>query len=431
MAVLYATPRRTRKGRKPFLVFGLVAGVGFAGLIGWIALNADQTMEDRSSSTPSVTVPVALGEGVPLPAPRPLPVVTDTVAVVQRPASTPAQTVPPAPAAAPATQDPAQVAAVPAPPAPAAPAPAAPAPATPPPPSSQTAARPTPPPAPAAPPAPQQAVAMFPGLTPAPVPALVEASAIGPLPRISPTGQTPWQTYARPFDWSDTRPRIAIVLAGMGVSARGTQTAIERMPSGVTFAFDPAADRVANWIEAARRDGHEALLSIPMEPVAYPRVDPGPHTLLTLFPPEENRRRLEANLARATGYVGITTLSGSRFTGSADAVRPVVETLRQRGLVLLDARVADRSAATMLATQAGVPRALADARIDETPSAGLIDERLTLLERTARQNGVAVGIGMADLPVTLDRITAWAATLESKGLVLAPVTAVVNRQADR
>jgi len=421
MAVLYATPRRNRKGRKPFLAFGLVAGVGFAGLIGWIALNADQTMEDRSSSTPSVTVPVALGEGVPLPAPRQLPVVTDTVAVVQRPASTPAQTVPPAPAAAPAAEPSTQVAAVPVPPA------AAP----PPPPSPQAAARPVPPPTPTAPPPPQQAVAMFPGLTPAPVPALVEASAAGPLPRISPTGQTPWQTYARPFDWSDTRPRIAIVLAGMGISARSTQAAIERMPSGITFAFDPAGDRVANWIEAARRDGHEALLSIPMEPVAYPRVDPGPNTLLTLFPPEENRRRLEANLARASGYVGITTLSGSRFTGSSDAVRPVVETLRQRGLVLLDARVADRSAATMLATQAGVPRALADARIDETPSAGLIDERLALLERTARQNGVAVGVGMADLPVTLDRITAWAATLDSKGLVLAPVTAVVNRQPDR
>jgi polysaccharide deacetylase 2 family uncharacterized protein YibQ len=34
-------------------------------------------------------------------------------------------------------------------------------------------------------------------------------------------------------------------------------------------------------------------------------------------------------------------------------------------------------------------------------------------------------------PVTLERLREWLATLETKGLVLAPVTAVANRQPDR
>ena len=34
-------------------------------------------------------------------------------------------------------------------------------------------------------------------------------------------------------------------------------------------------------------------------------------------------------------------------------------------------------------------------------------------------------------PVTIERLQAWIGTLETKGLVLAPITAVANRQPDR
>jgi uncharacterized protein len=290
---------------------------------------------------------------------------------------------------------------------------------------------PTPPPIPPPPPEGPRAVALFPGLTPAPQPGLWENTPNGQLPRLGPNGQTPWQVYARPFDWADFRPRIAIVIGGLGMSAPLTQGAIERLPSPVTLAFEPLGDRVVNWVDAARRDGHEVILSVPMEPIGYPRIDPGPNTLLTLLNAAENQRRLEVAMAKFPGFVGITTLSGSRLTASTEHLRPVVEILRNRGLILLDARVADRSTAAALATQMNVPRALVDTRLDDVPVAGLIDEHLASLERGARQNGVAVGLGFAENPVTIDRIVFWSQTLEAKGIVLAPLTAVVNRQPDR
>ena len=39
--------------------------------------------------------------------------------------------------------------------------------------------------------------------------------------------------------------------------------------------------------------------------------------------------------------------------------------------------------------------------------------------------GSAVGLG-APYPVTIERIAAWASTLESKGLILVPVSALVS-----
>ena len=66
-------------------------------------------------------------------------------------------------------------------------------------------------------------------------------------------------------------------------------------------------------MEKARQAGHEVLLQIPLEPLDYPSKDPGPHTLLTTLPPDENFKRLQWLMSRFTGYVGITNHMGAKF----------------------------------------------------------------------------------------------------------------------
>ena len=50
-------------------------------------------------------------------------------------------------------------------------------------------------------------------------PALIEQTQQGPLPRIADDGRTPMAAYAPPAP-SDKRPRIAIVISGLGISAK-------------------------------------------------------------------------------------------------------------------------------------------------------------------------------------------------------------------
>ena len=80
-------------------------------------------------------------------------------------------------------------------------------------------------------------------LKPAPDPALTEPGRHGLLPRISPDGRLAWRVYARPFDTTDGRPRIAIVLGNLGISDAATETAIQQLPGGITLAFSPYAGR--------------------------------------------------------------------------------------------------------------------------------------------------------------------------------------------
>lgn len=260
-------------------------------------------------------------------------------------------------------------------------------------------------------------------LGPVPDPGLVRESPTGPLPVIGEDGRQAWRVYARPFEELYDRPRVAILLGGMGMSQSATNAAIQQLPGEVTLAFAAYAPNLDDWIAQARAAGHEVMLQVPMEPFNYPANDPGPHTLLTSLSPEENIERLEWLLSRFVGYVGVTNFMGSKFTASPDHLRPVLHNLKERGLMVLDSRASRNSVAAELSDEIGVPHAVNNRFVDSEASRVAIDGRLSELERIARATGTAVGIGYP-FPVTIERLAAWIETLDEKGLVLAPMSAV-------
>ena len=278
--------------------------------------------------------------------------------------------------------------------------------------------------APAPAPAPSAQVASI----PAAAPALLEPGPHGPLPRTGPDGRVAWQAYARPFDHDDPRPRIAVILGNLGLSDAATEAAIQQLPGGITLAFSPyAGAEVTGWIDLARAAGHEVMLDLPMEPSSYPLDDPGPHTLLTTLTPSQNLERLAWILSRFTGYVGVTDHMGSRFTTSTQSLRPILAELAGRGLLFVDSRSADRSMALEVAAQVGLPRAGNDRFIDEMAARQAIDQRLKEVEALARRNGEALAMGFS-YPVTIERVAVWAAGLEARGFVLAPVSAIITTE---
>lgn len=266
-----------------------------------------------------------------------------------------------------------------------------------------------------------------PPLADRPDPALVEDTSLGPLPKVSGDGRTPAQAYARPFDSRDDRPRIAVVVVGLGLSRAATEAAIRRLPAAVTLAFDAHGPDLALWAAAARRAGHEILVEVPMESNDFPFVDAGPMALTTSVPGGENVRRLEAVLARLATYVGVVATTGSKFTARAESVRPVLLALKRRGLMYVDAVGDAEAAAPAVATEIGLSRAISDLVVDDEPSRAAIGARLERLEEIARERAVAVAVAHPH-PVTMARLSAWAATLDDRNLALAPISAVADRQ---
>ncbi|MET0605314.1 MAG: divergent polysaccharide deacetylase family protein, partial [Beijerinckiaceae bacterium] len=96
---------------------------------------------------------------------------------------------------------------------------------------------------------------------------LLERSRHGSLPRIGADGTRPSLIYARPAPADITgKPRIAILVGGLGVSQSATSDAIAKLPEAVSLAFAPYGGDLERLTQRARGEGHEIFLQAPMEP---------------------------------------------------------------------------------------------------------------------------------------------------------------------
>ncbi len=259
-------------------------------------------------------------------------------------------------------------------------------------------------------------------------PTLTEETSDGPVPIIASDGRRPMDLYARPFDRSDPRPRIAIVVGGLGIGEAITQSAIDKLPPAITLSFTPYGAALQSSVSAARAAGHEVLLELPMEPFDYPSNDPGLNTLMTGSGATENSAHMQWLMSRISGYAGVMNMQGAKFLSVAEDLRPIVEQVKRRGLFFLDDGQADRSVAPEIAATAQASFARANGILDRVPSREGVENELKNLETAAKTRGSAIAVATAN-PMTIDRITAWAADLEQKGIALAPVTAIIGANA--
>ena len=306
------------------------------------------------------------------------------------------------------------------------PSPSAPSPAPPP---RAAAAAPAPGPTAAAPALVATAVPAQPGGPIAPPdPLLLEPSRADPkvmLPRIGPDGATSMRVYASAFNASDPRPRIGLVVAGIGESDDESEAAIA-LPGAVALAFSPYAVDPGALLAEARSKGHEILISLPLEPAGYPLNNAGDEALLVAASPEQNLQRLDWALGRIEGYVGATGamdgMYGERFAASPDLLDGLERRLAGRGLLYIDPRAGQPDPTF-------VTGRTADLIVDEPPVGPTITANLDKLETIARARGSALGVVGWPGPTTVELVAAWVPTLAAKGLVLAPVTALARAPA--
>lgn len=222
-----------------------------------------------------------------------------------------------------------------------------------------------------------------------------------------------------------SRDLIAIVVDDLGMNRRRTAQTTALAPP-LTLAFLPYAGDLERQTAAAREAGHELLVHVPMEPLDG-AFDPGPKALMTGMDGGEVSRRLDWNLARFEGFVGLNNHMGSKFTAHRDGMETVINELRKRGLLYLDSRTTGATMGLELARELGVPHAVRNVFLDNVVSVEAVRSRLADLEDVARRQGFAVGICHPH-QATLEALAEWIGTLDQRGFRLVPLSAVVRRR---
>ncbi|KPF45158.1 divergent polysaccharide deacetylase family protein [Rhizobium sp. G187] len=251
---------------------------------------------------------------------------------------------------------------------------------------------------------------------------LLEDTPEGRLPVVSDTGLRPVDYYARP--WSGARgTKIAIVIGGIGLSQTGSQKAVRDLSDDITLAFAATGNSLQRWMQEARRKGHEIVLQVPMEPFDYPNNDPGRDTLLAEAGAASNLENLHKAMGQITNYTGIMNYMGARFLADDKAMDPIMRDIAARGLLFLDDGSTARSLSGDYAKAVGFPHAFADVVIDSQIDSQAILAKLDELERIARRNGQAIGVGAA-FDETIDAVAKWREEAVARGIEIVGVSAI-------
>lgn len=233
-----------------------------------------------------------------------------------------------------------------------------------------------------------------------------------------------WRRNAIASETQTGMALVAIIIDDMGLDRRAAQ-AMAALRGPLTLSYLPYAADLPAQTRTARAAGHELMVHVPMEP-DHPEASVPASVLSVDLSPAEAMRRLDWALGRFDGFVGVNNHMGSRFTADAGHMRPVLAELKRRGLLFVDSRTSSRTVAPAIARGLGLPFASRDVFLDHDDDTAAIRARLRELEEVAQRNGHAVAIAHPR-ERTLAALREWLPTMESRGLALVPVSAIVQR----
>lgn len=238
----------------------------------------------------------------------------------------------------------------------------------------------------------------------------------------------PWQRFAaRVPQGIEGQGRIVIIIDDMGNNSNMAARLAE-LDGPLNFAFLPYAPNLTRQTTNIRRSGHELLVHMPMEPTG--NENPGPRALTTQLSDAELLETLEHNLTRFEGFVGVNNHMGSRFTADARRMEIIMKSLKERGLLFLDSVTTNSSKGAGLARSYDIPWAGRDIFLDNEINEGAILAQLRKVEEMANDRGIAIAIGHPHSE-TYRALKAWIPTLKAKGLVLVPLSSVVQTSEPR
>ena len=186
-------------------------------------------------------------------------------------------------------------------------------------------------------------------------------------------------------------PSVALIIDDLGYDKKIAQK-FAQLDVTLTFSILPHSPFQQKIARLARSKGLEIMIHMPMEPVEYPQVNPGPGTLLTSMSPDELIEQLDQNLNTLPDVKGVNNHMGSRMTSESSQMYQFFSVLKKRGLFFIDSRTTAESLGEPSARLFQVPFAQRDVFIDHYLKADFIRKQIKELIRIAKKNGEAVGI---------------------------------------
>ena len=211
------------------------------------------------------------------------------------------------------------------------------------------------------------------------------------------------------------RGDIVVILDDVGFDHQPLTSAM-RIDPNLNFSILPNAARAHEFAELLHANGFEVLCHLPMEPLDYPRQQPGANAVMTSMSDEEIASTTRTDIAAVPHAAGVNNHMGSRATRDARVMTSVL-TAMPKGMYFIDSRTAPGSLGEKIARELKIRTASRQVFLDDVQSEAAVREQLRQLAGAAEEHGVAIGIGhMYD--VTVRVLNAEVPNLRSRGFRL-------------
>ncbi len=212
--------------------------------------------------------------------------------------------------------------------------------------------------------------------------------------------------------------RVAIVIDDLGMNLDMARKLLE-VPLQLTFSVLPGQPHSREIAEMAHSNHHEVLLHLPMEPLGFPKTNPGFGALLTSMSAEKIRKIVGEDIDSIPYSSGVNNHMGSRFTENAADMKIVMAELQRRKLYFLDSCTSAKSTGISIAREFRVPSRKRDIFLDHIATREFVYSQIDQLIRKARIEGSALAIGHP-YGITLNVLLKTAERFKNENIAVVP-----------
>lgn len=219
--------------------------------------------------------------------------------------------------------------------------------------------------------------------------------------------------------------RAAIIIDDVGYDRKIVQSLLE-LNEPLTFAIMPAERYSRQIDEDISKAGQEIILHQPMEPLGYPKVDPGKRAILVKMNRQQIKDMLRKNFTEVAHMVGVNNHMGSRATENEAVMREILNVLKERSFFFVDSRTSTKSLAYKMAKKMGLRAGYNQVFLDNEDNQQYMEKQLDQAAEIARKNGRVIAIGHAERKHILAALRKKLPEYKKLGIEIVPVSQIVE-----
>ncbi len=219
------------------------------------------------------------------------------------------------------------------------------------------------------------------------------------------------------------KPQLAIIVDDFGEISGELLDGFLASHPAVTFSILPGLRNSRLTMDKAVESGREVMLHIPMEPLGYPRNNPGKNAILVEHTDREIKRLMDGYLRELPLVLGANNHMGSLATADERVMTAVLKSLQENDLYFVDSRTTADSRGWDLAQRMMIPSIKRDLFLDAPQNTeAIMKERLKDLQKLKDKQDKVVLITHCSDKKRLELMNKFIEEAEKLGFEIVPVS---------